>query len=86
MTQVPSRDQVPLKSTWNHESVFPSFDAWRAEYRAASDAIAEIATFKGTLAQSPQRLAQWFNLHQAIARRVWTPVYVPRHVAGLRWP
>ena len=71
MTQVPSRDQVPIESTWNHESVFPSFDAWRDEYQAASDAIAEIASFKGTLDQSPQRLAQWFGLQQSLARRVW---------------
>ena len=71
MTQVPSRDQVPSEATWNHESVFADFAAWRAEYQAASEAISEIATFKGTLAQSHERLAQWFDLHQALARRVY---------------
>ena len=71
MTQVPSRQQVPRESTWNHESVFPSFAAWREEYQAASQALSQIDAFKGTLSQSPQRLAAWFDLHQAIARRVW---------------
>ena len=71
MTTVPTRSDVPVESTWNHESVFPSFTAWREEYQAASDALGEIAEFKGTLAQSPERLAEWFDLHATLARRVW---------------
>ena len=32
MPTVPERAEVPSESTWNHESVFSSFDAWREEY------------------------------------------------------
>ena len=43
MTTVPARSDVPVESAWNHESVFPSIDAWREEYQA----VGEIAPFKG---------------------------------------
>ena len=77
MPTVPARADVPSESTWNHESVFPSFDAWRDEYQAALAALSEIAPYQGTLAQSPERLAEWFDLHQAIARRVSTLFMYP---------
>ncbi len=77
MTTVPTREEVPIESTWNHESVFPSFDAWRAEYQAAMAKVPEIESYKGTLAQGPARLAQWFDFHQAFARRVWTLFMYP---------
>ncbi len=77
MPTVPARADVPIESTWNHESVFPSFDAWREEYQAAVAAISDIAPYQGTLAQSPARLAEWFDVHSAIARRVWTLYMYP---------
>ncbi|MCE2473886.1 MAG: oligoendopeptidase F [Anaerolineae bacterium] len=77
MTSVPARADVPVESTWNHESVFPSFDAWREEYQAAVAALSEIEPYQGTLAQSPERLAEWFDVHSALARRVWTLFMYP---------
>ncbi len=77
MPTVPARADVPVESTWNHESVFPSFDAWREEYQAAVAAVSEIEPYQGTLAQSPERLAEWFDVHSALARRVWTLFMYP---------
>lgn len=77
MPTVPTRDQVPIESTWNHKSVFPSFDAWREEYQSALAKVPEIERYQGTLTQGPERLAQWFDFHQAFARRVWTLYMYP---------
>jgi len=77
MTAVPAREEVPIESTWNHESVFPSFDDWREEYQTTLAQMPEIDSFKGTLAQSPERLAEWFDFHQSLARRVWTLYMYP---------
>ena len=77
MPTVPARADVPIESTWNHESVFPSFDAWREEYQAAVGAVSDIEPYHGTLAQSPERLAEWFDVHSALARRVWTLFMYP---------
>ena len=72
MSTVPARADIPAQATWNHQSVFASFDAWRDEYSAVSEQLPALDEFKGTLADSPQRLAQFFDAHQALARRVWT--------------
>lgn len=77
MPTVPARAEVPIESTWNHESVFPSFDAWRDEYQDAVAALGDIAPFQGTLAQSPARLAEWFDVQSTLARRVWTLYMYP---------
>ena len=77
MPSVPTREEVPTESTWNHESVFPSFDAWREEYQSALAKVPEIESYKGTLAQGPESLAAWFDFHQAFARRVWTLYMYP---------
>ena len=49
MKSVPARSDVPAESTWDHESVFPSFDAWREEYQAVISLIGDIDAFKGSL-------------------------------------
>ena len=77
MPTVPARADVPIESTWNHESVFPSLDAWRDAYQDAVAAVSEIEPYQGTLAQSPARLAEWFDAHSALARRVSTLYMYP---------
>ena len=77
MKSVPARSEVPIASTWDHESVFPSFDAWREEYQAVVSLISDFDTFKGSLADSPARLAEWFEFNASVARRVWTLYMYP---------
>ena len=77
MTTVPARAEVPIESTWNHQSVFASFDAWREAYQETLARLPEIERYKRTLSQDPERLAEWFDFHQALARRVWTLFMYP---------
>ncbi len=56
MPTVPARADVPIESTWNHESVFPSFDAWREEYRAADR---KTEPFSGTNVHNPPALVKY---------------------------
>ena len=77
MKSVPARSEVPIASTWDHESVFPSFDAWREEYQAVISLIGDIDAFKGSLVDSPAQLAEWFEFNASVARRVWTLYMYP---------
>ena len=77
MKSVPARSEVPIASTWDHESVFPSFDAWRDEYQAVISLIGDIDAFKGSLVDSPAQLAEWFEFNASVARRVWTLYMYP---------
>ena len=77
MKSVPARSDVPAESTWDHESVFPSFDAWREEYQAVVSLIGDFDAFKGSLSDSPAQLAEWFEFNASVARRVWTLYMYP---------
>jgi len=77
MSSVPARQDVPVEETWDHESVFDSFDAWREEYNAVSEKLPEIDAFKGTLADSPDRLLEWFEFYATIMRRAFTVYMYP---------
>ena len=71
MSAVPERSEVAIESTWNHESVFADFDAWRDAYDSVSADIGDLAALQGTLSQSPSQLAAWFARWSDISRRVW---------------
>lgn len=77
MSTVPTRQDVPIESTWDHESVFPSFEAWREEYQATAAALNGIEAYKGTLSDNAARLAEWFEFSSGLARRVWKVYMYP---------
>ena len=77
MSTVPTRQDVPIESTWDHESVFPSFEAWHEEYQATAAALNGIEAYKGTLSDSASRLAEWFEFSSRLARRVWKVYMYP---------
>ncbi len=67
---IPPRSEVAVNRLWNAESVFPNREAWRGELQAISEALPQLASFPGTLKQSPSRLAEWFEVSSALKRRM----------------
>jgi len=68
--QVLKRADVPKEQTWNAESVFDNVDAWQAEFEAVTAELPQLEAFKGTLAQSAERLVEWLDVSEALTRRV----------------
>jgi oligoendopeptidase F len=77
MSTVPERQDIPVNQTWDHESVFPSFEAWQEEYQAVSETLSQIDAYKGTLSQSPQQLLSWFEFNATMTRRIWKVFMYP---------
>lgn len=69
-TQVPERNDIPKEQTWNAESVFESFDAWRAEYDEVLGILPEVDTYKGQISQSPDKLHEWITFSSKLSRRI----------------
>lgn len=67
---IPHRSEVAVNRLWNAESVFSNRDAWRAELQAIAEALSQLASFPGTLKQSPVRLAEWFEVSTTLRRRM----------------
>ena len=68
--QVPERKDIPKEQTWNAESVFESFDAWRDEYEAVLKVLPEVDPYKGQISASPEKLAEWMDFSSRLNRRI----------------
>ena len=73
MTEMlPRRQDVPREKTWNVESVFPSLDAWEAEFVRVGGLLMGFADYAGRLGESPDTLAE------ALAKRTEVGLAVRR--------
>ena len=73
------REGVPDKYKWDLSQIYPSDDAWRAAKDAFAAKMPKVATYKGTLAQSPQQLANaldtLYDLNKELSR-----IYIYAHL------
>src|SRR5437867_13186518 len=64
------RAKVPDKYKWNLADLYPSDDAWRAAKDKLVEEIPKVSAFKGTLAQSPRRLADALDEANRLAKEL----------------
>ncbi|GAB5491195.1 MAG: oligoendopeptidase F [Phototrophicaceae bacterium] len=69
MTQI-QRADVPQEQTWNRESVFASWDDFKAEVKAIAEKIPDLAKYSGHLGDSPDALLDYFNDFYPLRRRM----------------
>ncbi len=69
-TKVLERSNVPQEQRWNDRSVFENRDAWRAEFEALNSDLPKLGEFKDTLSNSPDTLADYWELETALRRRL----------------
>ena len=68
--KIPLRSEVPEELTWDLRDIFPSDEAWRAEYDALAAVPEQIAAFRGTLGRSAEDLLAWMRLQDALSIRL----------------
>lgn len=57
LTQLPTRDEVDPRYTWNDTSVFASVDEWSAELARLLNDLGDMSGYQGRLAEGPAVLA-----------------------------
>src|SRR5919107_1308657 len=62
------RSEVPDRYKWNLAEIYPSDDAWRAAKDKLVEEIPAVSAFKGTLASSPQKLADALELTSRLSK------------------
>jgi oligoendopeptidase F len=75
VAQQQERSAVPDKYKWNLAEIYPSDQAWRAAKDKLVAELPAIGPFKGTLASSPQKLADALELSTRLAKE-FTRLYV----------
>ncbi len=69
-TKVLERSDVPQEQRWNDTSVFENREAWQTEYEALNNELPKLGEFKDTLSNSPDTLADYWELEGALRRRL----------------
>ncbi len=68
---IPAHSDLDPKYTWNAPSVFPSVEAWEAEYASVGQDLASLRPYQGRLAEGPDLLSGAMMLVQSLMQRVY---------------
>lgn len=73
-TQVPTRESLDPRYTWDLTSIFPGWEAWEAAFARLDAGIGAYAKYEGTLAQGADQLLRALQDRDALGQlsfRVW---------------
>jgi oligoendopeptidase F len=66
--EVPTRDQIPDKYKWDLRDIYPTREAWEADFKKVEEMIEKLGELKGTLSKSPQDLLAALQLRDEAGR------------------
>ena len=69
--EVRPRGEMPEAFCWNAPSVYPSAEAWQADYREVAGSLAEMAGFRGRVGSGPEVAAQALANRDGLLRRIY---------------
>ncbi len=76
-TQVPARESLDPKYTWDLSSIFAGWEAWEAAFTELDRGIADYKQYEGTLAQGPANLLKALRDRDALAQSSYKVWYYP---------
>ena len=68
--KIPLRSEVPEAETWDLRDLYPTDEAWLAEYEDLKTMPERAAAFQGKLGKSAEDLLLWFRLQDEIQERL----------------
>ena len=63
---IPNRKELAKEYTWNLADLFPSDDAWRAEYARMRETLAKLSDYQGRLGESAETLLAFLQLQDKL--------------------
>ena len=83
MSRQPKRSEVPVGQTWNLDDIFPTKEAWEAEFNQVAGMISTVANFKGMLGEGAKTLLECLEAQEALLKRLAkVSAYASLHLAG----
>lgn len=65
-----TRSEVPEELKWNLLDIFPSIEAWEADFKVVENMVATVTQFKGRLGEGPKMLLDCFLAQEALQKRL----------------
>lgn len=70
MSEVLTRQQVPMEETWNLETIYSSDEAWESDFQALKEKVPALIGFKGRLGESAETLYEALQLRDDLSRQL----------------
>ena len=70
MSEVLTRQQVPVEERWNLETIYSSDEAWEADFQALKEKVPALIGFKGRLGESAETLYEALQLRDDLSRQL----------------
>src|SRR5882724_796680 len=67
---LPPRSEIPMEFTWDAASLFPTEEAWEAEFQSMGEYLPSLERFRGRLGESPALLLEWLGTNEALMQRL----------------
>ncbi|WP_214739820.1 MULTISPECIES: oligoendopeptidase F [unclassified Exiguobacterium] len=68
MSDVLTRQQVPVEETWNLETIYSNDEAWESDFQALKEKVPALIGFKGKLGESAETLYDALQLRDELSR------------------
>ena len=65
--RVPERLEISSQYKWSVEDIYKSDDLWEADYKKAQSYAEKIASFKGKLSESADKLLEYFRMNDELS-------------------
>ncbi|RYL90265.1 oligoendopeptidase F [Sporolactobacillus sp. THM19-2] len=78
-TELPKREDVPIKEKWDLEAIYPNIEAWEAAFSKVKELIGEVESYKGKAGQSSANLFALLKKQDELTELLYK-VYVYAHM------
>lgn len=69
-TDYKTREEVPVEFTWNFADLYPSWEAWQADFDKVELMIPELAAFQGTLVENDKNLENFYKKQEELYKMI----------------
>jgi oligoendopeptidase F len=65
------REDIPAKYKWNFSDIYANWEAWEADFKAISEDMKKIQSFKGKLGESSEKLAEMLKVQEELMKKAY---------------
>ena len=66
-SSLPERSEMPAEYKWKLEDIYGTDEAWEKSFSDIKSRLPELAAYKGALAQSPEKMLEFFRLRDELS-------------------
>ena len=82
--KLPTRSELPDEAKWRLEDIFPTDEAWEAEFQQLKEAVAQAGRYQGRVGESAQTLLAALKMQDELSNSLERVSQYAMHAQGRR--